>query len=314
MNYLLVDGNSLGYYHQQSDKLHNGEMEVQAVFGFVKNVRRYASILHARPMILWDGFSDKRRDYYPEYKANRDEDPEMKKMKEGFAVQKPYILKMMAALGVNQLIAKDAEADDLAGMLVGRLAPQPTVDHIYLLTGDGDWLQLVREKVSWVSLREDAKQKQVNFEQFPELIGLPTPRAFLEAKALQGDTSDNIKGVGGIGDGGAKELLHEWGSVAAMVRGINDGSIVINKGRYKTAFNKLAKNAFNEKTGCRMLEAFKRNMTLMNLIDTKFPPSEIEKIKGARDLKAFELLCHELNFRSFLEDLDVFVLPFERYC
>ncbi|MEI6984241.1 exonuclease, partial [Klebsiella pneumoniae] len=44
------------------------------------------------------------------------------------------------------------------------------------------------------------------------------------------------------------------------------------------------------------------------------PPSEIEKIKGARDLKAFELLCHELNFRSFLEDLDVFVLPFERYC
>ncbi len=58
MNYLFVDGNSLGYYHQQSDKLHNGEMEVQAAFGFVKNVRRYASILHARPMILWDGFSD----------------------------------------------------------------------------------------------------------------------------------------------------------------------------------------------------------------------------------------------------------------
>ena len=55
MNYLFVDGNSLGYYHQQSDKLHNGEMEVQAAFGFVKNVRRYASILHARPMILWDG-------------------------------------------------------------------------------------------------------------------------------------------------------------------------------------------------------------------------------------------------------------------
>jgi len=109
VNYLFVDGNSLGYYHQQSDKLHNGEMEVQAAFGFVKNVRRYASILHARPMILWDGFSDKRRDFYPEYKANRDDDPDMKKMKEGFALQKPYILKMMTALGVNQLIAKDAE-------------------------------------------------------------------------------------------------------------------------------------------------------------------------------------------------------------
>uniref|UniRef100_UPI0023B7ADA2 PIN domain nuclease n=1 Tax=Klebsiella pneumoniae TaxID=573 RepID=UPI0023B7ADA2 len=155
MNYLFVDGNSLGYYHQQSDKLHNGEMEVQAVFGFVKNVRRYASILHARPMILWDGFSDKRRDYYPDYKANRDEDPEMKRMKEGFAVQKPCSRKMTAAPGVKQLIAQDAEADALAATLGGCLARQPTVDHIYLLTGDGDWLQLVREKVSWVSLRED---------------------------------------------------------------------------------------------------------------------------------------------------------------
>lgn len=98
-----------------------------------------------------------------------------------------------------------------------------------------------------------------------------------------------------------------------MVRGINDGSIVVNKGRHKTAFNKLAKNAFNEKTGCRMLEAFKRNITLMNLIETKFPPTEIETIKGNRDVKAFEQLCYELNFRSFLEDLEVFVLPFERY-
>lgn len=68
------------------------------------------------------------------------------------------------------------------------------------------------------------------------------------------------------------------------------------------------------KTGCRMLEAFKRNMMLMNLIDTKFPPSEIESIKGARDMNVFEQMCYELNFRSFLEDLEVFVLPFERYC
>lgn len=127
MNYLFVDGNSTGYYHQQSDKLHNGEMEVQAAFGFVKNVRRYASILHARPMILWDGFSDKRRDFYPEYKANRDDDPDMKKMKEGFAIQKPYILKMMTALGVNQLIAKDAEADDGWNAGLSRLRSRPSI-------------------------------------------------------------------------------------------------------------------------------------------------------------------------------------------
>ncbi|ENP6711684.1 exonuclease, partial [Salmonella enterica] len=32
------------------------------------------------------------------------------------------------------------------------------------------------------------------------------------------------------------------------------------------------------------------------------------------NMKTFEQMCHELNFRSFLEDLEVFVLPFERYC
>ena len=47
MNYLFVDGNSLGYYHQQSDKLHNGEMEVQAAFGFGNGFsQRIISIMH----------------------------------------------------------------------------------------------------------------------------------------------------------------------------------------------------------------------------------------------------------------------------
>lgn len=314
MNYLFVDGNGLGYYHQKTDKLHNGDMEVQAIFGFIKNVRRYASILRARPIILWDGWSEKRRSFYPEYKANRDDNPEMLAMKEGFAKQKPYILRMMTQLGVTQLTADDAEADDLAGILVGKMKNDPNVDHIYLLTADQDWLQLVDEKVTWVSLREDAKSKQINIEQFPSITGYQTPMAFLEGKALQGDTSDNISQVGGIGDGGAKELLAEYGSVVNMVRGIRSGEIVINKGRHKTAFNNLANNVFNEKTGARRLEAFKRNIDLMNLIQTKFAPSNITRVNGERDLKAFEQSCQELNFRSFLEDMGVFTLPFERYC
>ena len=66
MNYLLVDGNSLGYYHQQSDKLHNGEMEVQAVFAFAKKVRRKPSFLQQPPITRWDGFAEKRGDYSPE--------------------------------------------------------------------------------------------------------------------------------------------------------------------------------------------------------------------------------------------------------
>ena len=87
-----------------------------------------------------------------------------------------------------------------------------------------------------------------------------------------------------------------------------------NKGRNKTAVNNLAKNAFNEKTGCRMLEAFMRNIKLMDLIDTKFAPEKLEIIRGEQSLEAFKQICMQLNFQSILSDLDVFVVPFVKRC
>ncbi|TYF69545.1 exonuclease, partial [Enterobacter hormaechei] len=133
-------------------------------------------------------------------------------------------------------------------------------------------------------------------------------------KALQGDKSDNIQQVGGIGDKGAMDLINEYGSIVTLVKGICDGSIVMDKGRNKTAVNNLAKNAFNEKTGCRMLEAFMRNIKLMDLIDTKFAPEKLEIIRGEQSLEAFKQICMQLNFQSILSDLDVFVVPFVKRC
>ena len=315
MNILIIDGNSLGYYHQQQPKkLHSGDMETQAVFGFIYNMRRYASLMKALPIVLWDGFSDARRDFYPEYKANRDDNPEMTKMKEGFAIQKPFIKKALTALGVDQITALDGEADDLAGILKKRYVANKDIEHVYLLTADSDWIQLVDEKVTWISLREDAKHKRITIEAFSELTGYPHQRGFLEGKALQGDKSDNIQQVGGIGEKGAMDLINEYGSMVTLVKGICDGSIVIDKGRNKTAVNNLAKNAFNEKTGCRMLEAFMRNIKLMDLIDTKFPPQKLEVIRGEQNLAAFKQICMQLNFQSIMSDLEVFIVPFVKRC
>nr|WP_254262994.1 5'-3' exonuclease H3TH domain-containing protein [Klebsiella pneumoniae] len=131
---------------------------------------------------------------------------------------------------------------------------------------------------------------------------------------MQGDKSDNIQQVGGIGDKGAMDLINEYGSIVTLVKGICDGSIVMDKGRNKTAVNNLAKNAFNEKTGCRMLEAFMRNIKLMDLIDTKFAPEKLEIIRGEQSLEAFKQICMQLNFQSILSDLDVFVVPFVKRC
>jgi hypothetical protein len=54
-----------------------------------------------------------------------------------------------------------------------------------------------------------------------------------------------------------------------------------------------------------MLEAFMRNIKLMDLIDTKFAPEKLEIIRGEQSLEAFKQICMQLNFQSILSDLDV---------
>ena len=63
-----------------------------------------------------------------------------------------------------------------------------------------------------------------------------------------------------------------------------------------------------------MLDAFLRNIKLMNLIQTQFAPTKLDIVRGEQDFKGLEELCNRLNFRSIVEDFEVFVVPFERYC
>lgn len=310
MNLLLIDAHSQGYYHQQSAaKLLVGEREVQSIFNTLRNIRRYASILKAHPVMLWDGKPLKRAALYPGYKQ-REPRADMEAMKEKFKDQRPDIQLMCSQLGVTQQIAEDGEADDLAGLMVAKMKGK--VDHIYLLSGDGDWMQLVGDNVTCISQRDELK---ITPENFQEVTGYATPRAFVEGKALVGDTSDKISGVGGIGDGGAKELLAEYGSVLELVRSINAGEeLRCSHGRYRTPFLALANNDFNAKGGAGALTLFMRNLRLMNIIAPQLGPDIITPIPTAINVEAFRQKCLELNFQTFLDDLDVFLIPFRRYC
>lgn len=298
MKTLLIDANSIGWAAHYATKLSSGDMQTQAVFGFLKTMRdlrvtyRDFSIL-----TLWDGRAQWRYDLFPEYKSTRDKDPKKTAIKKAYNEQVPYIKDALAALGVRQMRSLTQEADDMGGYMVGTLSQNPE-NEIQLITGDEDWLQLVKPNVSWRDLRDDSKF--VNAKNFYDKTGFKTPLAFLEGKCLQGDSSDDIPGVGGIGEKGAPEFLAEFGSVRNFWTQCDSGVFVPKK----KAHIRLA--------SAEGRQAFGRNLRMMQLMKVAKPKKEDMEVRiGSFDKEKFTAVCEDLAFNSILKNMDVFVRPFE---
>ena len=305
---VLIDGNALGYQNQHGTKLHSGGMETQAVYGFLRSLREICNHYPKHTIVvLWDGRAQWRFDLHPEYKSNRDNDPKKVAVKEAYAKQRPFIQKAVKALGIAQVTYFNYEADDLAGYLVGKYMPMTgarEAQEIVLITGDRDWLQLVRPGVVWRDLRDDSRV--ITAENFYLKTGYKTPMAFLQGKCLQGDTSDVIPGVGGIGEKGAPEFLAEFGSVSEFWRRCASGEFAPKK---KAHINLASEDG---------RKAFTRNMRLMNLLkspistDTTIDANREAIYPKTTDKEAFAEVCEELSFVSILRDLDNFMSFFEQ--
>ncbi len=309
MNFILFDAHGLAYYTQQGSRLTVNERQVQAIFGFIKTVRKYVKMFDAVPIVLWDGDPVHRQALYKGYKAKRTTNKQLLEMRKQFKQQKPDIQHFLSLMGVLQVKATDGEADDLAAILKAKLKPK--TDHLYLYTGDKDWLQLIDEQTSVIYMREDRIIKQCHFG---EETGYSTANQFIQAKALQGDASDEIAGVGGIGETGAMELLTEFGTVEAFVDAVINDEVDIKdiKSRSRKKFFALADNAWNEKQELGMYDIFKRNVQLIDLNNTAIHPKHIETTPGQLDDEGFIDKCHSLSFLTITDMGDLFLRPFRR--
>ena len=295
---LIIDANSIGYAAHYAVKLTAGDLQTQAVFGFIKTMRELRLVYpDFTPMVLWDGRAEWRFKLCPTYKSNRDNDPKKAAIKEAYVAQRPYIARALNALGVRQMTVMTHEADDMAGHLVTQLSRNPA-NQIQLITGDGDWLQLVRPNVAWRDMRDDAKQIDAN--NFFDKTGYKTPYSFLQGKCLQGDSSDVIPGVGGIGEKKAPVFLAEFGSVSNFWKQCDDGTF---KPRLKMHQNLASKEG-------RLNYA--KNLHMMQLLKVKPPAADdVRNDPGKFDQDKFEDLCGELAFTSLLRTMDSFVVPFK---
>lgn len=318
---VLVDLNSVAHAAQQGTVLRAGGQETQAVFGTLRNMRalkvRYpqASIIG-----LWDGKSW-RKSHDANYKANRVDTAEKREERARYESQMPYLRKALRSLGMPQVFALNLEADDLASILSRRYTSAG--GFVRLITGDQDWIQLVNERCIWEDHREETRK--VNYNSFKNYTGYATPLQFVQSKALQGDTSDNLKGVGKIGEKGALDLIGVWGRVEAFLadpdpkvtwdakppmaekKDKDTGAVSLKPKGYPKALDDFHKNVENRQAN------FFHNMKMMSLLGELPEPTKLTVVKGEFAPQDFKRVCHELGFSSIYRDgaFENYTRPFE---
>lgn len=306
MRYALFDSHAIGYAAQDGTKLTVGDREIQSIFGSIRSVRRYVNELKARPLMLWDGKAKWRYELFPNYKAKRgkEPDPRVQHMRKCFRECRDDIKRGLGLLGVPSIYAEDFEADDLAGHLVKTYSNQG--HEVFMITGDHDWKQLIKENVTWVNHKDG---RMVHAVTFAENTGYLTPVAFVQGKALHGDNSDEIPGVGRIGEKSAPEILAQYGDVKNFITRIR--ADVEAKRKVPKAYRDFAMGEPSPKEpDLTRIEVFKRNVKLMNLLSGPSPENVQVLYRNSLDLDGFREFCREFAFNSILNDFDAFIEPF----
>ncbi len=205
MKLLLVDGNSIlnrGFYGLPllSDK--NG-VYTNAVLGFLNILFKVTE--DEKPDYLTVAFDVHaptfRHKMYDAYKGTRKPMPEELKM------QLPIIREVLSSMEVRIVEQAGYEADDLLGTLAKKAEKEGL--EVTLLSGDRDLLQIASEHIK-ISIPKTTGGKTETFNYYAEDVAREygvTPIEFIEVKALQGDSSDNIPGVSKVGPKTATELI-----------------------------------------------------------------------------------------------------------
>ena len=141
-----------------------------------------------------------------DYKANR------APMPSDLAEQVPQVREACEALGVPVLTSEQFEADDVIGTLA--VQARAAGFDVAIVTGDKDFFQLVGDGIRVFNPRDEGTW--YDEEGVLSKFGV-RPDQVVDVLALMGDSIDNIKGVPGIGEKGARELIAAHGTLDALL-------------------------------------------------------------------------------------------------
>lgn len=217
MKLLVIDGNSIvnrAFYGIKLLTTKDGKF-TNGIYGFLSILLRLTDEVEPDAVVI--AFDVKaptfRHKMYDGYKAQR------KGMPPELAEQMPTLKKLLRALGYTLLECEGWEADDI----LGTLAAKSGENSCFIATGDRDSLQLVDDNVTvLLTATKMGRPQTIHYDKakIAEDYGV-TPHQLIDIKAIMGDSSDNIPGVAGIGEKGAKDLIGRFGSIEYIYENID---------------------------------------------------------------------------------------------
>jgi DNA polymerase-1 len=279
----LIDGSSQMYraYHAPVRTAEGGFLRnaqgrpTNAVYIFVTMLRKLLN--EQRPEYIAASFDlpgrTFRDDLVADYKANR------APMPDELAEQIPMVHAACEALGVPILTSERYEADDVIGTLTEQAAAAGF--EVVIVTGDKDFFQLVRDGIKVYNPKEEGTWYDA--AGVKEKFGVE-PGQVVDVLALMGDTIDNIKGVPGIGDKGARELIAQYGTLENLLTHAGE---VKNK-RYREGLQGHADEARQSQVLAR----------IHTDVPVTFAPDAL-RYRGATRERCFQIF-NELGFRAFV--------------
>ncbi len=278
----LIDGSNQMYraYHAIRGLTSPDGRSTNAIYGFVTMLRKL--INDHKPECMAAAFDLSgptfRSEMREDYKANR------AAMPSDLGEQIALVHQACEALGVQVLTYSGFEADDVIGTLAMRAVTEGRP--VAIVTGDKDFFQLVSDATRVRVFNPRDEGAWYDAAAVKEKFGV-APEQVVDVLALMGDTIDNIKGVPGIGEKGARELIATHGSLDALLE--NAGSLTQKK--YREALMTHAGSARES----RVLLQIRTDVPLPDVDMTCFD------YRGPDRQRCFELFS-TLGFRSLVTE------------
>ncbi len=292
-NLLLIDGNSImnrAFYGIMGSKMlttKDGKY-TNAVYGFLAIL--FKNLEDLNPDYIAVSFDlkakTKRHELYEGYKANRHGMPDE------LAEQMPIIKEILKAMNIDIVEKAGYEGDDILGTL-SRYGEKQGLD-VTILSGDRDTFQLATDKVTIRIPRTKqgkTETEEYNRKKIKKEYGIE-PKALIEVKGLQGDTSDNIPGIPGIGPKKAINLIKQYKTIEKLYESIEQGTDDLKGKQRQTIIDNKEMAILSKELGT---------------IDVKVPLDEnLDTLKLEEwDKEKVLQLFKELNFKRFIQRFDL---------
>src|SRR5918999_5128704 len=280
---LLLDGYSLAFrafYALPEDLQTTDGTHTNAVYGFtamlIKMLQDHrpdyvaACLDMAAPL--------ERTEQFAEYKSNRTAAPDT------FSSQVPLIREVLRVMDIPIFEIAGHEADDSISFLAKKAAAEGV--EVKIVTGDRDFFQIVNKDIHVLYNRRGISDiVEMDPKAVEERYGVP-PTKYVDLKALEGDTSDNLPGVPGVGTKTAAKLIQKYGSAEEVVEHADEQTPKLSKN--------LAEHA----------EQVAVNKRLSRLNEVPLDGVGLQDMKmGGWDMEEVRKLFISLEFRTLLERL-----------